>query len=114
MFSQKKKNSSERAFSVLAELIVPINGVFVPLDGVPDRGAHAASAAATAAAGVGVGLAVLVWRVRAGGGGGCSGRRQVHGLQGAGGVVVVVRVSVHAAHALQPVVGQVFILEHSR
>ncbi|TNN33553.1 hypothetical protein EYF80_056286 [Liparis tanakae] len=101
MFSQKKKNSPERAFSVLAELVVPINGVFVPLDGVPGRGAHAASAAAATG-----GLAVLVWRVRAGGGGGCCGRRQVHGLQGAGGVVVVVvvvRVSVHAAHALQPV-----------
>lgn len=83
---------------------LPVNGVFVPLDGVPGCGGHVAAAA------VG-GLGVLVWRVGGGGGGG-----QVNGLQGtcscSGVRVVVGRVSIHPPHHLQPVVGELFILKH--
>lgn len=91
-------------FYSVSKLIIPINGVFVPLDGVPGCGSHAA-------AGVG-GLGVLVWRVWTSGSGGGS---QVNGLQRAGSssmvVVMVVWVSIHPTHPLQPVVGQVFILK---
>lgn len=101
-FLQRKK-TVPKELSV-SKLIVPINGVFVPLGGVPSCGGHAAAAVG--------GLAVLVWRVRTGGGG----SSQVHGLQRAGGggmvVVMVVWVSIHPTNPLQPVVGQVFILKH--
>lgn len=92
-------------FYSVSKLIIPINGIFVSLDGVPGCGSHAA-------AGVG-GLGVLVWRVWTSGGGGSG---QVHSLQRAGSsgmvVVMVVWVSIYPTHPLQPVVGQVFILKH--
>lgn len=91
-------------FYSVNKVIIPINGVFVPLDGVPSCGGHAV-------VGVG-GLGVLVWRVLTSSGS-CS---QVHSLQRAGSsgmvVVMVVWVSVHPTHPLQPIVGQVFILKH--
>lgn len=91
-------------FHRVSELILPINGVFVSLDGV--AGNRAAATTTTAAAAVG-GLGVLVWREGP--------SRQVDGLQGAvvgvGMVVVVVGVTVHPTHPVQPVVGQVFVLE---
>lgn len=83
---------------------LPVNSVFVPLDGVPGCGGHVAATA------VG-GLGILVWRVGGGGGGG-----QVNRLQGtcscSGVRVVVGRVSIHPTHHLQPVVGELFILKH--
>lgn len=81
-------------FYRVSELILPINGVFVPVS--------------NAAVGVG-GLGILVRTVRP--------SSQVDGLQRAssGGVVVVmveVGVSIHTTHPVQPVLGQVFVLEH--
>lgn len=74
--------------------LVPVNGVFVPLDGICSRGRNAAAA-----------VGELVWSERSGSG-------QVYGMQGA--VVVMVRVSIHPSHWLQPVVGHLFILEQTQ